>query len=122
MPTDAQILNWVVQAGSFGLVVAIAFFLGKVVFPRFVKLLDDQNVRLVDMHTRYDAQLARRDESCNAMARAVEKMADQVERLEARLEKLEEKTDEHRPLPPQYPKPKTGPQRKSGYQPPEEGT
>lgn len=102
---DTQLLNWIVQGGSFGLIVAIVVFLGKVMFPRAVKLLEDQGVRfeaIVErMQARYDAQLASRDATCRELAAAVAKLADDVGRLCDRIERLEDRTDEHRPLSPE---------------------
>lgn len=94
---DAQILNWVVQGGSFALVVAVMLYLGRVLIPKTIEAFERQTAKYESMserqEQRHERELAKRDQALERLAGSIDVLASRIERVEAR-------TDEYRPLPP----------------------
>ena len=117
---DAQLLNWVVQGGSFALVVCVMIYLGRVLIPRTIEAFERQTAKFDAMveriEARHAAELDKRDDQFQSLAETVrsglEKVADDLARVGETVARLEARTDEHRPLAPDD-HPADRPQRKT---------
>lgn len=104
---DAHILNWIIQGGSFGLIVAGCYFCAKVLFPRVIATVEAQQNKfdqiLERQEKRHEREMEKRDASFEKVATALECISDSVRDMATRLDRLENQTAEHRPLPPDKP-------------------
>lgn len=101
---DAQLLNWLVQGGSFALVCAMMVYIGYILVPKTIAAFERQAdkfdglVRRIE--DRHGVELTKRDERDERIATAIDRLADSQDRLSERLSRLEAKSDtaEHKPV------------------------
>lgn len=100
--TDANIVQVILQGGSFGLVVIFALYLGKYLIPKtiatFEALAAKFDTALDREMARADRAAERREATWGRMVEEVQKLADQVGRMGERLDRLEAGTKEHRAM------------------------
>ena len=85
-PADLQTINWIVQGGSFGLVVAIFVWSAYILVPRVLKAFEDRDTKFELMITkiqdRYDKELDRRTAADSSMVVAMSAIVNRLETLE----------------------------------------
>lgn len=100
--TDANIVQVILQGGSFGLVVIFALYLGKYLIPKtlamFEALAAKFDTALNREMERADKAAERREAVWGRMVEEVQRVADLVGRLVERVDRLEAGTAEHKPL------------------------
>ena len=83
---DLQTINWIVQGGSFGLVVAIFVWSAYILVPRVLKAFEDRDTKFELMITkiqdRYDKELDRRTAADSSMVVAMSAIVNRLETLE----------------------------------------
>ena len=91
---DLTILNWIVQGGSFALVVAIFVYLGYVLIPKTLSTFERMTVLfdgiLQRTENRHAAELVKRDDKIVA---SLDKVTERLTRLEARSEEWDRGRD-----------------------------
>ena len=85
---NEQVLNLIVQFGSFGVLVVIILWVGRVLVPNALAAFERQGERFEKMQERQDArhaaELAKRDSQLEKLTEVVGALVDRVEKIEAR--------------------------------------